>query len=339
MAISSISTAAVFLLAAFSALFEPIRNSLWPLGDAVGGVGGVGGLTNLHGPLPSCNHTAAYTGLYCFHPGVLGGLSAFAVVTTIIWVAPLLIVALGFILLRKGEPAEWNEKGENNPPLLSDSDAVTDTAQAAAAAALTYEKSKELSEVRLNNFKFVFALLSALWFISPLCAFLASDFYRTDAAHAVLGIALAAAFPLSWSLSLVALPMTNLTGPLLGLTKGHVRRAHMYMATWTGVGAAFHGLGELVYLASSRILWSSLDLRYDGENLLYAAGLTTLSLGLLHFTIAVFRCNFYTWFRRLHVPVAMFYSKMYLINHSKCLLVLVNIYRFVINVICIGMSI
>ncbi len=83
--------------------------------------------------------------------------------------------------------------------------------------------------------------------------------------NVVLGIALAAAFPLSWSLSLVALPMTNLTGPLLGLTKGHVRRAHMYMATWTGVGAAFHGLGELVYLASSRILWSSLDLRYDHD--------------------------------------------------------------------------
>jgi hypothetical protein len=85
------------------------------------------------------------------------------------------------------------------------------------------------------------------------------------------------------------------------------------------VWAAFHGLVELVYVASTRILWSSLDLRYDGEDLLYAAGLTMLSLGLLHFTIALFRCNFQTWFRRLHVPVvkpvAMFYSKMYLMNH------------------------
>ena len=35
--------------------FEPVRQALHNLGDAVGGVGGVGGLTNQYNPSAECN--------------------------------------------------------------------------------------------------------------------------------------------------------------------------------------------------------------------------------------------------------------------------------------------
>ena len=71
-------------------------------------------------------------------------------------------------------------------------------------------------------------------------------------------------------------------------------------------------------MASTGILRSSLDLHYDGENLFNAAGLTTLSLGLLHFTIALFRCNFYTWLCKLYWNVYLIACVVYNLRMCVC---------------------
>ena len=74
---------ALFILIAFAAVFETVRDSLYTVGQGIGGVGGVGGLTNQYTAVPWCNTTAAYTILYCFQPGVFAGLTPYAIATTL----------------------------------------------------------------------------------------------------------------------------------------------------------------------------------------------------------------------------------------------------------------
>jgi len=157
-----------------SALFEPVRNALHSLGEEVGGVGGVGGLTNLWNP-ETCNSAAGKGGAYCFHEGVLLGLTPFACGFLTFWVLPFCIVAFWqqpYHQLARQELVE----SESSPP--------------------------DMKHAR-KGFCFLWISLSILWFATPLAAYCADDFFQQDVYHVILAIAIAAAFPLSWHLSLV----------------------------------------------------------------------------------------------------------------------------------------
>ncbi len=301
------SKAAVFILIGFAAVFESVRDSLYMLGQAVGGVGGVGGLTNQYAAVSWCNHTAAYTKLYCFAPGVLGGLTPYAVITTLFWISPLLILATGGIiqnlqLQEQESSSELNASASDiiDPPLLS-ADVKTPVVAAREDASQT-----SASQHNLSSFKLIWALLSLVWFANPLCAYLSSPFYQESVTTVILAVALAASFPLSWSAMLVALPMTSATGGgVIGMDRLHVREMHIHMASWTGLWVLLHGGGEIIYLAATKTLWSSLSITHDGENMLYVFGLITLCFGVAHAAIALLRRHWYSWFRRLHLPLAL----------------------------------
>lgn len=68
---------AVLCLLLVSALYEPLRNSLWRVLE-VGGVGGVGGLCNLGNP-GTCSSLAGRTQNYCFIPGIVAGFTSMAI--------------------------------------------------------------------------------------------------------------------------------------------------------------------------------------------------------------------------------------------------------------------
>jgi len=277
---------ALFILVGFAATFESTRTSLWILGDVVGGVGGWGGLTGIYNPQPSCNRTAAFVDKYCFNAGAVAGLTPYAIITTLFWVSPLFVLGLGGLV----------ESWKGACPL-----APTPTA--------TNEGEEEASESEhhLAVFKFIWYLLSFLWFINPLCAFCSSPFYQENFSMMILAISLAASYPLSWCAMLVSLPMNSTLGviSLLGLNKHHLREAHMTMARWTGFWVLLHGLGELVYLAIVGRLWSSLALGEEPDNLLFVFGLITLVFGVVHGFVAYFRGRWYFIFRRVHLPMAM----------------------------------
>jgi hypothetical protein len=309
---------AIFLLVGFAALFESTRDSLYSLGQDVGGVGGVGGLTNQYNAIPSCNKTADYTKLYCFNAGAFAGFTPFAIVTTLFWISPLVIVSIGGIVVAHLTTTTSAMQEEDEvvpmPNTITDDQNLVENNTTVLLSKSQQPAQKELlvspqeSERNLATFKFVWNLLSAIWFINPLCAYASSDFYEHTAPRVILAIALAAAFPLSWSAMLVSLPMTSVTGnpAVLGLTKHHVREAHMYMAAWTGFWVFLHAVGEIIYLAATKSLWSSLDLTHNGENLLYVFGLITLVFGILHAVVAILRRRWYALFKALHLPLALF---------------------------------
>ena len=98
-------------LLAGSVVYEPLRQTVeGQFGQAVGGVGGVGGLTNQWGPVQRTSSTSSGSGAlyvsacgdqaaavvmaYCFHPGVLFGLTPFALVVLCAWVGPLVLGAV-----------------------------------------------------------------------------------------------------------------------------------------------------------------------------------------------------------------------------------------------------
>jgi len=290
---------AIFIVVAFSASFESTRTSLHTLGDVIGGVGGVGGLTGQYAPHPKCNQTAAYINQYCFNSGVFAGLTPYAIITTLFWVSPLFLLALGGI-------AE-GLKGAEEEPL------VTAPCNETANSTEVIPKEKEVlsseeSERNLSTFNFVWYLLNFIWFVNPFCAFMSSPFYQQSPSGVILAFALSAAYPLSWCAMLVSLPMNSTTGAvsLLGLEKNHLREAHIMMAYWVGFWVLTHGLGELTYLAATKVLWSSLSVQEDGENLIYVFGLITLVFGMMHGLVAVLRSRWYSFFRKVHLPLALF---------------------------------
>ena len=93
-----------------SLIYEPVRLLLvhvlvdW---SEVGGVGGVGGLTNqwFCPPITAPNRTTNYSNApYCFHRGVLLGLTPFAIVVVIFWsLLPLFVPALWLSLRHKAK--------------------------------------------------------------------------------------------------------------------------------------------------------------------------------------------------------------------------------------------
>ena len=197
------------LLLIESALFEPARLCVqhWlgaAGGQAVGGVGGVGGLVNLWSPAACPDATA--TTPYCFHRGLVAGLTPFALVVVLGWGAlPLLL------------PAVLRLRASLTP-----------------AAFLRLWRA-----------------LSALWFALPLAVYLWDPFYRSCWRTAALAVAIAAAFPLSWHLSLVALPVGHAVAlPLLGWRRADAARCHKSVG-WSAAGwAAVHAGGELLFLGT-----------------------------------------------------------------------------------------
>ena len=82
-----------------SVAYEPLRwltTMLSPsLDEALGGVGGVGGLANLGSPTANCSTTTGGARApYCFYPGLVFGLTPFALVVLAVWVLPLALGAL-----------------------------------------------------------------------------------------------------------------------------------------------------------------------------------------------------------------------------------------------------
>ena len=70
--------------------------------------------------------------------------------------------------------------------------------------------------------------LSALWFGLPLAQYETSDFFQHSVWHRLLGVSLAASFPLSWHLAFVAIPSAGarFLAPLLGLSRTALLSLH-----------------------------------------------------------------------------------------------------------------
>ena len=160
-----------------------------PWHQGVGGVGGVGGLTNMDSPVDNmgnllCNTTAGRTENYCWREGAVFGLTPFSLVFLCVWVVPFI---LAVVRVARVEEVVWQTEEDE-------------------------EKSGGLAVTRvLGNHegllsKWGLTLLSLLWFIVPAWRYLSTPFYQTDVWHLLLGCAIAAAFPLSWHLALVAVP-------------------------------------------------------------------------------------------------------------------------------------
>lgn len=111
--------------------------------------------------------------------------------------------------------------------------------------------------------------LELLWFAVPAAAYLADPFYNKDFWHVVLGVSIAAAFPLSWHLAFVALPDVQ---------------THKMIAWSTVRWAAVHAGGELAYtlVKTPRVFVQDM-------NLIFWAGAGTFFVGLVHVGLAFFR--------------------------------------------------
>ena len=152
-----------------------------------------------------------------------------------------------------------------------------------------------------------------MWFLVPLVDYLQDSFYHSSWTRVVLGVSISAAFPLSWHLAFVALPVgAPILGPLVGAWRKRqdLARYHKYVG-WSTLGwAVLHAGGELIYLLfdpSSSFL-ESIDLS-SGEHLLFVAGLATAVALITHAIIAGFRSQCFghhvSTFRSVHRTLAV----------------------------------
>lgn len=253
------------LLLLCSALYEPLRVGFHKLGQEVGGVGGVGGLTNLGDP-DSCSSTAGKIGAYCFREGVLLGLSPFALIFLICWVLPFCVVAY---LQKPTHPVSVCE------PLAG-------------------RDHKALG----RSFVFIWVGLSILWFSVPLAMYSTDPFFQRDAYHMILAVAIAAAFPLSWHLSLVAVPVPPFIAEQMHMSHTELLSYHKMIAAATGGWAGLHAAGEVTWFISQRS-WEPLNIIANGENLIYLCGSVAAVLLVVHFLIAQVRRKL-DCFKQLH---------------------------------------
>lgn len=265
-----------------SAVYEPLRNALHRYGTAVGGVGGVGGLCNMGNP-EDCKSLAGETGNYCFYPGVWAGFTGFALVVLLVWTAPLLLGALRMSMKEASEVqreriAERSEEGS--------------------------EDSGEGAERALLQ---IWSGLSLLWFVVPFGYFIADPFFRKNVSTIILAVAIAAAYPLSWHLSLTAM-LSKKVQPLMGLDRPGIVALHKALgwrsAAWSGV----HIIGELIFIISTSGLGALFNLvGKNGENLLYLLGILSAALMCLHVAVVTVRKNswFNPYFLGLHRVIAI----------------------------------
>lgn len=248
-----------------SALYEPARVLLQSLGwREVGGVGGVGGLANLGDP-SLCSTASGRAGAYCYLDGivVVAGFSSMALVVLLLWSLPLLLGAAATAVSRP-------------------------TAGTIPAAATSVCESVATGEVQHHKwFHRAWLALSCLWFLLPLSYFLSDPFFRKSVHSVVLAVSLAASYALSWHLALVAVPVSELVAPHLGLPDSTVKGLHKAVG-WRTLGwAAVHGFGQLFYLAFHG--FAELNVAKSGENLLYVLGVVTVVLMALHAAFALAR--------------------------------------------------
>ena len=247
-------------------LYEPLRYACWRLGENVGGVGGIGGLCNLQNP-DECSTLSGHAGSYCFKPGVWAGLTGFAIVVLLVWIFPLLLGALRMsVSFSKGEiQLEEEEEGRNGE-----------------------SHPRALREVRL--LVTIWSGLSVLWFAMPLTYMLADTFYQSSFSGVLLAVALAAAFPLSWHLSLLAVPVSQAVGPFMGLGRQATIDLHKALGWRTAGWAAIHACGELIYVFKTSGLQMLFQLSGEnGDHLFYLLGLIAALMLLVHTVVAFYR--------------------------------------------------
>ena len=211
--------------------FEPVRQALFRLGDAVGGVGGVGGLTNQYNPSTECkgyNTSNIVTQPYCFKPGV-AGFTHFGLIMLLLCIAPLalagVVAYLNPVAIAKGHRESYSGPG-------TDDGRTTFT------------------------FSLIGGCCSIIWFVVPLAYFATSPFYQVDIWHIVLAISLSASFPLSWHLAFASIPSAGVfvLSPLLGLSHETLKVCHIRASYSTLFWGSLHAVGELVYLGSQGML-------------------------------------------------------------------------------------
>lgn len=252
---------AVGLMVLGAALYEPMRLGLHRLGEEVGGVGGVGGLVNLWNP-EDCpaDRLSALAEAYCYHPGIFLGFTAFSLVVTLLWALPMLCASFAVVL--------------QTPPAT----------EGAGLLQASPEPEKEL-----RHFRQLWLAMSCLWFCVPFASYAADPFYRTDAVHLLLALAIAAAFPLSWHLAFVALPVGRSLGQVLGPGRELLLQQHKFIAWELAAWATLHGLGEAIYLFVTDVEGLKVDGGVNGEHLLYILGLLLLVTLGIHVTLAALR--------------------------------------------------
>ncbi|CAE6934537.1 unnamed protein product [Symbiodinium sp. CCMP2592] len=246
-------------------LYEPLRYACWRLGENVGGVGGIGGLCNLQNP-DECSTFSGHAGSYCFKPGVWAGLTGFAIVVLLVWILPLLLGALRMsVSFSKGETQLEEEEGCNGE-----------------------SHPRASTEVRL--LVTIWSGLSVLWFAMPLTYMLADTFYQSSFSGVLLAVALAAAFPLSWHLSLLAVPVSQAVGPFMGLGRQATIDLHKALGWRTAGWAAIHACGELIYVFKTSGLQMLFQLSGEnGDHLFYLLGLIAALMLLVHTVVAFYR--------------------------------------------------
>ena len=253
---------AFIVMAIVALLYEPLRLALSPaLGGAVGGVGGVGGLTNLAGGYENCSTTAGSTDAgYCFYQGEFLGFTPFAAAVTLAWTLPLIVSAA--LVARR---TRFGQSGPLPPVLTS-----TTTGR--------------------GDFRTVWVGISLIWFAVPFASYITAPFYQQDAWHMVLAFAIASAFPLSWHLSLVAIPSAGslFLPTLLGISRDELMQVHMCVAYGTVFWAAAHAIGEAIYLISQSDGANYFNVR-NGESLLFLFGVVNVLLLCILVPIAYLR--------------------------------------------------
>ena len=122
-------------------------------------------------------------------------------------------------------------------------------------------KPKRESEINVETFLKIWSLLTALWFIFPCAWFISDPFFRRDGFGILLAVTVAAAFPLSWHLSLVAVLSTTLS-ETLGMTRSSTLAVHKVVGYGAAGWAAVHAIGELVYFSRHGwdFFWKQLSL-------------------------------------------------------------------------------
>lgn len=263
-------------LLAVALAYEPLRwltTVLAPrLQQDLGGVGGVGGLTNMAGPTDNCTSTIGGADApYCFEPGVLLGFTPFALFMLGVWVLPLALAA-----------------------------AVSGWLRSTASCS----RPCQLSTWALCS---CWLLVNMVWFGLPLAQYaVLGNFYHENGWYRLLGVSIAAAYPLSWHLALVAIPAAAgaYLPPLLGISKVDLLVLHRIIGRSTLGWAAVHAGGELAFLASQSEL-RVFNLAH-GENLLFLSGAATAALALAIAISAAFRKHpsFVRHFRSAHRSLA-----------------------------------
>jgi hypothetical protein len=299
-----------------AAMYEPARQTLMHVQDKFnfGGVGGVGGMSNLAGWNKFCtNASKDFGNKYCYEKGSVGPFTPMQIGVTILWVGPLVFAC--WTLVARGFLRSMGGVRRNNLDDDSSSAAPSHASEGASIHLLPH----------------LWYGLNILWFVLPMLSY-GYGLHRGDQAiqgspviHIILTVGLAASHPLSWNLSLVALPTGGFLSKLLTgenedtstisgdtattNTDMNTARAH-YKKQWftihrllgytTVFWGILHGSCELFYLSSTSERFRSFyNIAKDGEVLLYWAGLTTFLLLATHWWVA-YRRPRYSSFSLIH---------------------------------------